>query len=388
MISSALRLQVVYFLLILVTVARSLRLNVNFHEKDFDQLGTSDSNDRNKDAVLSHQDNALQNVSGITALMTAAFQGEYEIMRNLVNEGASVDDVMYDQGPTALYFAVEARRLDMVQLLLENGATVDRYNRTFEVAVLNNDLNIVKVLLEAGADINLCMPDCILLAAGEGNYDILKLLIDRGVDVDAVRNEKNNTALHLAANFGHSKVVELLVESGADTNLKNYYGYTPLILAISEDIKEMVKILLDSNADINTPLKTSRESDNEVTPLLLAVMHERTDIVKMLLCRSDININFANSRNRTALDYAMVLENKAIARVLIMHGATSSYLTSEEVQNILLDRRPWVWKKMIPVSVLLALLLLVVLSFDFTSHLLVIFVVFPLFGVWWLNKWW
>jgi ankyrin repeat protein len=76
------------------------------------------------------------------------------------------------------------------------------------------------------------------------NYKVLKLLIDRGADVNAPRDD-GQTPLHIQ---NDSKIVQLLIDNGANVNALNMYGDTPLHLS---ETLEKVKLLVSNGADIN-----------------------------------------------------------------------------------------------------------------------------------------
>lgn len=100
---------------------------------------------------------------------------------------------------------------------------------------------------------------------------IVKLLLDKGVDVDA-SNSSGATALHLAAKYGRLAIVKALLDKNADVNVKAKGGETPLHEAINAkdpaknpgDRRAIVKLLLDKGAGINAAAATG------VTPFMLA----------------------------------------------------------------------------------------------------------------------
>jgi ankyrin repeat protein len=120
-------------------------------------------------------------------------------------------------------------------------------------AARTGDIGVMKALLDGGADPFLTLPDrttSLMIAAGQGYGGIRgegirivvpsatdaveasKLLLDRGVDVDAFNNA-GNTALHAAVARGDD-VVKLLASRGATLNLKNKAGFTPLDIALGQ----------------------------------------------------------------------------------------------------------------------------------------------------------
>jgi len=109
--------------------------------------------------------------------------------------------------------------------------------------------------------------------AARTNVGVVKLLLDKGADVNA-QDSAGETALWYAASKGHTDIVRLLLDRGAGVNVKNYLHRTALVLAVNADI---AKLLLDKGADLNATDSYGR------TPLSYAGIYRRDDVVKTLL---------------------------------------------------------------------------------------------------------
>jgi ankyrin repeat protein len=102
-------------------------------------------------------------------------------------------------------------------------------------AVINNDINKVKRLINLGCDIDIQDRDgwtALHFAAHENNFAITKMLLDNGAAVD-LKEIYGNTALFKAvfSSRGNGDIIKLLLDHGADRNLKNNYGVSPYDLA-------------------------------------------------------------------------------------------------------------------------------------------------------------
>ena len=86
-------------------------------------------------------------------------------------------------------------------------------------------------------------------AARDGDIELVKSLISKGADVNAMSGRWGGTPLHLASSFGHRDVVEFLIASGTDVNAKNKYGRTPLHDAIGRGQTETVELLRKHGAE-------------------------------------------------------------------------------------------------------------------------------------------
>ena len=136
----------------------------------------------------------------------------------------------------------------------EDGTSILMY------AIECNKIEIVKLLLESGADVNepnFAGHTALMIACNKENYNIVKLLVESDANIN-LANGNGNTALIFASRKQHLEIVKLLVESGADVNLPNNEKNTPLIIASSKSNFELVKLLVEANANVNY---TNLESD-------------------------------------------------------------------------------------------------------------------------------
>lgn len=166
-------------------------------------------------------------------ITVAILYSHHELVRKLIQEGRSIDQVDNTQ-MTTLHHAAKNGNEAVVKLLLDNGAEInapDRLRRTpLHLAVQYGDA-AVQELIARGADVNVrdrYKRTPLHLAAKSGLRVVETLLgVGDGVDLNAV-DKFGRTPLHLAAQFSGSCVFNILVGRGADVEVKDLTGRTPM----------------------------------------------------------------------------------------------------------------------------------------------------------------
>ena len=192
-------------------------------------------------------------------LITAAGRGEVRSLRRALERGAQVD-ARDARGRTALLAATQANRVEAVQALLAAGADVDlqdeRLDNPFLYAGAEGLLEILKLLIDARADPRLTNRfggTALIPACERGHVEVVRELLTRtAVAVNHVNN-LGWTALLEAVVLGnggvpHQQVVRLLVDHGADVNIGDRNGVTPLGHARARGFMEIEHILLRAGA--------------------------------------------------------------------------------------------------------------------------------------------
>jgi ankyrin repeat protein len=233
---------------------------------------------------------------GHTALMAAAYYGHQAIVQVLLAAGADPnlisDDHGLGNGMTALMFAVSSffasNRQQIAQLLITGGADVNQRGAGGKTAIFDaaltgsGYLDCVETLITAGADLNLhndrghtvltsvaaaenyAMLNLLMQAgastaglesiqliqaAGSGNLERVKSLLVNKINLDLDRG----AALGNATAAGHTQIVELLIQAGANVNLTDKLGFSPIAIAAYSGYGEIVNLLIAAGADIQAP---------------------------------------------------------------------------------------------------------------------------------------
>ncbi|CAL4120263.1 unnamed protein product, partial [Meganyctiphanes norvegica] len=149
------------------------------------------------------------------------------------------------------------------------------------------------------------------IAAQEGDLTNVKKILAMGTDPDWPNpNESQSTALQVAAHFSHPEIVKELIAAGANKNIRNDRGQTPIIVASDETHLSIVNILLDANVDVTL-------SDIEGwTALHNAAWKNRSDIAQLLL-HAGADTKKLNKNDRTPGDPATTTSTPTDKPILI-----------------------------------------------------------------------
>jgi ankyrin repeat protein len=210
-----------------------------------------------------------RNADGSTPLQWAVYEGDEAKVRELIRAGADVS-VANDYGASPMALAAEVADTAILELLLDAGANADSANADGMTALM--------------------------LVARTGKVDAAKLLLEHGATVDARESFGGQTALMWAAARRHPEMIELLISRGAAVDarsaVRDYQrhiqaegrpksldtgGFTPLLYAARENCMVCVDTLLAKGADIDLP------DPDGVTPLHIAIMNANWDLAKKLI---------------------------------------------------------------------------------------------------------
>jgi len=167
----------------------------------------------------------------------------------------------------------------------------------------------------------------LMYAISKNNLEATRFLLDVGSDVNA-RDRRGNTAMHIAIDKKCQKeIVKLLLSYNFDLNTPNLWDETPLMLCLknwpyNNDSYQIAEILLESGADPNTYKKPLENTvDYPETVLSLSIYSKYYDFAKLLLTY-DVDVNYTLSNRYTALNYAIKMGNEDLVDTLISKGAT------------------------------------------------------------------
>jgi ankyrin repeat protein len=261
---------------------------------------------------------------GSSALLWATYNGDLDLVKRLIAAGADVD-AKNDFGAFALSEAAIAGSAPIVEALLDAGADVDAVNPEGETALMAvaraGNVEAARLLLRAGADANAIelwgRQSALMWAAAQGQPEMIKLLVASGADVDArgaVRNWERKvikeprpkdmnqggfTPLLYAAREGCIECAKELVAGGAALDLPDPHRVTPLNMALLNLHFDLAAYLIETGADIEMWDLYGR------TPLYLAA-----DTNTLPVMGNGSMVVLPSMDTRTGLDIARVLLEK------------------------------------------------------------------------------
>lgn len=203
--------------------------------------------------------------------------------------GFVMGDVVIVEPSEPLVRAARENNLAAVKRLLASGADVDVVDKAVDSTALaqataNNNREIIRVLLHAGANINRQNRDgetALMYLSGQASTDTARDLIKAGADLE-LKDDDGETALMAAARLDNTGSLKALIDAGAQLEAKDEKGQTALMLAAREGLADNVRALLEAGAQINS------KDENDWTALRHAREGEHEEVTKLLRDRGGI----------------------------------------------------------------------------------------------------
>ena len=232
---------------------------------------------------------------GVTGLDLVCNEGHKVVIKYLLDRG-KLEDIN-----SALYASCEGGHLDVVELLLSEGADIhakhDFGETVMFAACQNEQLSVIEYLYKAGADVNASTGDgvSLLAAASEvGNMDIVRFLLSKGAKVDAMTDE-GKTAIHAAYDYDHLPVANLIFKKW-------------LINVVTAQVNDAGKpsLLEDSLQTSDTALSLEPLFDVECPVILCLGVGEQTKAALKVDTNSSVTDADVSSSNITSCQHVTV----------------------------------------------------------------------------------
>lgn len=278
---------------------------------------------------------------GVTPLIAAANQGHIDVVETLLEyiKDRKILDAGDSKGKTALYYAVEFRHPEIVELLREHGANPNIYSNEgvfpLHQAVTQGEMRIVQVLLGDIDGAIKANPDIVdsngqtplMLAVNSGNKEIIDALLVHGANIEKA-DSNGMTALMLAVESNNKEMVGYLLQNGSNINTISDNGLTALTVALKKNNSDMARHLLIKNADPNV-FKADGDS-----PLQVAVEHESADPILIQALLAKIT-NPAAAISQSVLWQSIQKGNYEVVKLLLGAGADIKSLEKADSNSLL-----------------------------------------------------
>jgi len=196
------------------------------------------------------------------------------------------------------------------------------------------NLNIIKYLIEVGADVNKEDKNNLtplFYACESGNEAVVKYLVDHGADVNKKRKYLRETPLFPACKHGNEAIVNYLVEHGADVYERNCIGLMPIFFACKSGKEAIVKCLIEHGVDVNKKRESIFRISGD-TPLFYACRNGNEALVRYLV-EHGAEVDKENYSGETPLCKACLSGNEAVVKYLVEHGADINNINNQKINK-------------------------------------------------------
>ena len=228
-----------------------------------------------------------------------------------------------DNGWTQIHHSAKNGYIQKIEFLADMGANIhlktNDGKNCLHIAAANGYLNLCKVLTDKH-NFDVYTTDnygwtALHYSAESGTYELIKLFIEKGPDVN-LKTKNGENCLHIAAGNGHFDVCETLTNKHKfDVNMTNHKGWTALHTSAQNGSYELIKLFIDKGAYIY--LKTSN-GDN---CLHIAAGNGHLNLCKILINKHKFDVDMANSNGRTALHFSAQNGSYELIKLFIDKGA-------------------------------------------------------------------
>eukprot|EP00833_Pecoramyces_ruminatium_P011921 jgi/Orpsp1_1/1185953/evm.model.c7180000096210.1 len=284
--------------------------------------------------LINHYSHAPKSSSNITTneyinpLIQSILKGNEAMVNYLISKGTDVNKYgiigkSFCRRVLPINCAIKIKNKNIIKYLVEHGAYINSYSERIydeneelplEYAIRENSVDMVEFLIkDCGAEVNVIFESGytpLILAISKGNIEIVKILINHGADINMMKNSDSPLNLAIARNM--EDIVHYLVEKGANI-YKSSYSMTPLMNAVYYCNNKIAFYLIEKGADIN------KSFIYHTSPLLFAIKSCNKKFVKYLIEKYNVDVN-----SSFPIMKAIELNNKTIVKYLVEAGADIS----------------------------------------------------------------
>lgn len=266
----------------------------------------------------------VKNNVGMTPLHIASLHGYTDCVKVLLDAGALPNEKDI-KNKLPIHYAVSntTGNINVLKLLLKQGSLIDPKDHKKETPLIysirKKNFQFAKYLLANQASIHVVDEDgfsLLHILALNGNLELLKIIVELGVNPNTLIEKGNLTPLHFAAMNGHLESLHYLLSKGANPDIQDDTGYTALHYAVKEGDLETVTALLRKKANPNL-----RAIDG-FPPLFIAAQEGYGNIAKKLL-ENQAEPNLQGYDKRAAIHKASFEGHLEVVKVLLEYKANT-----------------------------------------------------------------
>ncbi|BDA43432.1 probable serine/threonine-protein phosphatase 6 regulatory ankyrin repeat subunit [Coccomyxa sp. Obi] len=262
-------------------------------------------------------------LAGAQLVHRAAMGGNGAIFQKLLDLGSD-EAALTSSGRTTLHYAALGGHLEMTDWLLKRGAAVDHEDTAgvtpVMVAAEGSSAQLLIILLEHGANLHACSAagcNALHSASCSGSEEVLDVLLEKRSDLEVVC-QRGATVVHHAAEANRPGVLARLLQRAGQSlvRVQDSLGWTALHYAAMHEHCDCAALLIQAGAELNV------RSTEGLTPLHLAARAQSTSVANLLLA-SGADGSIKDASSRTALHYAAQTGNWSLFHTLHEYAAGS-----------------------------------------------------------------
>ena len=273
---------------------------------------------------------------GSSPLLYACQNGRIKIVKILLEKGADINAKREGDGSCAIHFAAQSGKSDLIDFLLQKGFHINCENYQKQTPLhkalqhrnypKGNNTSLyekAKIIIEKGANIDSIESrnlTPLMYAILAHDVNIVKLFISLGANVNHGQNDFELTPLHCAAYYYfkgevHEKMIQVLIKNGAEINAA---GGSRLMTPLHSNVCnngyiESARALLENGASLES------KDHHGNTALHLAIKHDNAKFIRLALEFQFSCAPSTNARKNFSIDYALQLKNESALKVMIYH---------------------------------------------------------------------
>lgn len=224
-------------------------------------------------------------------LTYAIIRNNIEIIKILLDKGAKID-IIDQEGKTILYLPIKYGYDQIIKVLLDyDNTTTEPYTKLVDQIDSHNNIPLHYAIMY------------------KNEYAVAELL-NNNSDTNA-KDNNDNTSLHLSIYAKNYNICKLIVDKGTNINAITNIGESALHISINMKLHDISKLLLDNKIDTNI-----QDSNNEITALMYTIYLHDVMMFKLLL-KHDANPNLQDSMGNSSIHHIIIEENDELLNILL-----------------------------------------------------------------------